>query len=198
VTDGFRHLGDRPRVEGWRISLVEAQFVAPDGEHFSRDVVRHPGAVAVVPMTAHRSVLLVRQYRGSIDRALLEIPAGTRDVDGEAPEVTAQRELEEEVGVRAGAIRPLATVVNSPGFCDQQTIVFLAWQLEPAVASRHGAEERFIEVVDVPVAELDELLAAGEIVDAQTLIGLLLARPHLDDGAPLPGAVRPGPGEHRP
>jgi hypothetical protein len=91
-------------------------------------------------------------------------------------------------------MRRLATMYNSPGFCDQETLVYLAWQLEPGVPSPHGPEERFLEVVDVPAAELDDLLAAGEITDAQTLVGLLLARPYLGDGAPPPGAGTPAPG----
>jgi ADP-ribose pyrophosphatase len=104
--------------EGWRISLVKATFEAPDGTEFTRDVVRHPGAVAVVAVTDDRRVLLVRQYRGPVDRELLEIPAGTRDVEGEPPQETARRELSEEAGVRAGELRLLARVLNSPGFCD--------------------------------------------------------------------------------
>ena len=173
----FRHLGDEVLVEGWRISFVRASFTTPDGEHFTRDVVRHPGAVAVVPLTAHDTVLLVRQYRGPVDRFVLEIPAGTRDVEGEDPAVTARRELEEEVGVRAGSVRRLASVLNSPGFCDEETVVYLARDLVPVATDRHGPEERFIDVVELSWAEVDAKLASGEIVDAQTVIGLLLARP---------------------
>ena len=173
---GFRHLGDRLRFEGWRIRLVEASFAAPDGERFTRDVVRHPGAVAVVPLTDHASVLLVRQYRGPIDAHLLEIPAGTRDVDGETPEATARRELIEEVGMRARAIRPLVDMYNSPGFCDERTSLFLATDLEPCPASPDGIEERNMEVVEVPLADVDALVASGQLVDGQTILGLLLAR----------------------
>ena len=173
----FRHLGDELLVEGWRISLVRASFTAPDGEPFTRDVVRHPGAVAVVPATASGTVLLVRQYRGPVDRVVLEIPAGTRDVDGEDPAVTARRELEEEVGVRARSVERLPAVLNSPGFCDEETVVYLARDLEPVATDRHGPEERFLDVVELSWAEVDAKLAAGDIVDAQTVIGLLLARP---------------------
>jgi ADP-ribose pyrophosphatase len=179
---GFRHLGDEVQVRGWRISLVRASFTAPDGERFTRDVVRHPGAVAVVPATAHGTVLLVRQYRGPVDRAVLEIPAGTRDVEGEDPALTARRELEEEVGVRAGSMQRLTSVLNSPGFCDEETVLFLARDLEPTTTARHGHEERFIDVVELSWAEVDAMLASGDIVDAQTVIGLLLARPIVDDG----------------
>jgi len=172
---GFVHLADEVRLEGWRISFARALFEAPDGTPFWRDVIRHPGAVAVVPVTERDTVLLVRQYRGSVDRELLEIPAGTRDVEGEEPHITAGRELEEEVGVRARSMRLLGSMLNSPGFCDQETLLYLAQQLEPVETGRHGEEERYIEVVEVPVTEIEAMVASGDLVDAQTVLGLLLA-----------------------
>lgn len=156
--------------------MVQATFEAPDGTTFTRDVVRHPGAVAVVPLTDRGSALLVRQYRGPMDRWVLEIPAGTRDVEGEAPERTAQRELEEEVGVRAGRIERLAAVLNTPGFCDEETILYAASDLTPVAASRHGHEEEHIEVVEVPLADVDAMVGTGALTDAQTVLGLLLVR----------------------
>lgn len=187
---GFRPLGERTRYEGWRISLVEATFAAPDGTVFTRDVVRHPGAVAVVPLTADGAVVLVRQYRGALDRELLEIPAGTRDVDGEPPEQTARRELEEEAGVRAGRLRLLGSVYNTPGFCDEETLLYLAQDLEPGEPLRHGDEERYLEVVEVPLHDAVRLVATGQVVDAQTVLGLLLARDVLEGRWPqaTPGA----------
>ncbi|HLX88712.1 MAG TPA: NUDIX hydrolase [Acidimicrobiales bacterium] len=176
---GFRHLGEELRFEGWRISVVDARFAAPDGAVFHRDVVRHPGAVAVVPLTGRGTVLLVRQYRGAVDRWVLEIPAGTRDVEGEPAEVTAGRELEEEVGVRAGRIERLATVLNTPGFCDEETVLFAATDLTPVPTARHGHEEEHIEVVEVPLADVDAMVTGGELTDAQTVLGLLLARARL-------------------
>jgi 8-oxo-dGTP pyrophosphatase MutT (NUDIX family) len=175
-SDGFRHLGDTVRHRGWRIALVEASFESPEGTPFTRDVVRHPGAVAVVPVTAQGTVLLVRQYRGSLDTELLEIPAGTRDVEDEPPEITAGRELEEEVGVRARDIRRLVATANTPGFSDQISILYLATGLEPVPTGRHGEEERHMEVVEIPLAEAIAMIGSGEIVDAETIIGLLLAR----------------------
>lgn len=176
---GFRQVGEDVRLRGWRISIVEASFEAPDGTTFTRDVVRHPGAVAVVPVTEKETVLLVRQYRGSVDRELLEIPAGTRDVEGESAEETALRELSEEVGVRAGHLELLATVYNSPGFCDEDTCVFLATDLVQGVPTRDGVEERFMEVQEIALADVDEMIASGTLNDAQTVIGLVLARDRL-------------------
>lgn len=166
--------------------MVTATFEAPDGTQFTRDVVRHPGAVAVVAVTEDRRALLVRQYRGPVDRELLEIPAGTRDVDGEPPQETARRELSEEAGVRASDLRLLARVLNSPGICDEETFLFLATGLEPDQAPRpeeHAEEERFMEVIEVPLGEVDDLISSGRLIDAQTVLGLLLARDALGETA---------------
>jgi 8-oxo-dGTP pyrophosphatase MutT (NUDIX family) len=173
---GFRYLDEELRCAGWRVNMVNARFESPRGTVFDRDIVRHPGAVAVVPVTDAGTVMLVRQYRGALDRELLEIPAGTRDVDGEPPETTAGRELEEEVGVRARHLRLLATTANTPGFCDELTIVYLATGLEPVPPSRHGEEEDHLEVVELALADVDVAIGRGDVIDAQTIIGLLLAR----------------------
>jgi 8-oxo-dGTP pyrophosphatase MutT (NUDIX family) len=174
---GFRKLAER---EVWRGSLVTAgvgTHVAPDGSTFERDVVHHPGAVSVVPVVdGGDAVLLVRQYRAAIDIDLLEIPAGKRDVSGEPPEVTAGRELEEEVGMRAGRIEKLAEFYNSPGFCDEHSHVFLALDLEPCATSSQGVEESHMTIERVAMSDVVGLIASGGIADAKTIIGLCLAR----------------------
>src|SRR4029077_20884458 len=111
VTDGFSHLGDRLVHQGhvWHVAVGTVR--APDGREFERDIVRSPGAVAAVPLLfdaeGNASVVLVRQYRAPYDDYVVEIPAGMRDVDDEPTEVTAYRELIEEVGLRAGRLEPL-------------------------------------------------------------------------------------------
>ena len=174
---GFRKASER---EVWRGSLVVAgvgTHVAPDGSTFERDVVHHPGAVSIVPvLDGGEAVLLVRQYRAAIDMDLLEIPAGKRDVSGEAPDVTAARELEEEVGMRAGRIEKLAEFYNSPGFCDEHSHVFLALDLEPCETSFQGVEESHMTVERVAMGDVPGLIASGGITDAKTIIGLCLAR----------------------
>jgi 8-oxo-dGTP pyrophosphatase MutT (NUDIX family) len=179
---GFAHLGDEERYRGWRISVVDGRFTAPDGAEFHRDIVRHPGAVAVVPMTDRGTVLLVRQYRGAVDRWLLEIPAGTRDVEHEAPEKTAGRELEEETGMRAEHLELLTVIYNTPGFCDEEALLYLASGLTPVPHARHGHEEQYIELVEVSLDDLDAMIERGELTDAQTLVGLFLARDRLGTG----------------
>ncbi len=173
----FHKVDERVVFAGSLISTVQATFADPSGDTFERDVVRHPGAVSVVPvLDGGRAVLLVRQYRAAVDRVLLEIPAGKRDVDGEAPEVTAARELQEEVGRRAGHLRKLAEFYNSPGFCDEHSIVFVATDLETVDASAQGVEEQHMTVEEVALADVPDLIAAGELVDAKSIIGLALAR----------------------
>src|SRR5437870_1666285 len=122
------------------------------------------------------SVLMVRQYRAAVDGLLLEIPAGKRDVADEVPEATARRELEEEVGMRAGRLEKLAEFYNSPGFCDERSWVFMALDLEPSAVSAASPEERHMTIERVPFDAVPELIAAGHLVDAKSIIGLLLAR----------------------
>jgi 8-oxo-dGTP pyrophosphatase MutT (NUDIX family) len=171
----FRHLDDEVIHRGHIITVCRSTFEAPDGSRFERDVVRHPGAVCVVPVDADGSVVLVRQYRAPLDTLLLELPAGRRDVDGEPPEVTAQRELAEEVGLRARRIEFLVRFHNSVGFCDEECLVFLGTELEAAELDRQGVEEEHMEVVRFPLTEAPARIAAGEITDGKTVIGLTLA-----------------------
>lgn len=176
---GFRRLGGEPVWQGVVIGVDRDRFAAPDGTEFDREVVRHPGAVSVVAARADGTVLLVRQYRAALDRELLEIPAGKRDVAGEAPEVTAARELEEEVGLRAGRLEELGRFYNSAGFSDEYSIVYLATDLEPCASQAFGVEEQHMTVEEVALSQVGDLIARGELVDAKSIIGLLLARDRL-------------------
>jgi len=174
----FRKLSERPVHRGHVISLGVGTYVGPDGVTFERDVVHHPGAVSVVPIEGD-DVILVRQYRASIDGPLLEIPAGKRDVEGEPPEETAHRELEEEIGYRAGTLVKLAEFYNSPGFCDEHSHVYLALDLQRAEASAQGIEEEHMTIERVRLDDIVDLIARRELMDAKSIIGLTLALRHL-------------------
>ena len=174
----FHKIGERPIYAGHVISLGVGTFAGPDGDTFERDIVHHPGAVSVVPVLGD-DVILVRQYRASIDGPLLEIPAGKRDVDGEPPEATALREMEEEVGYRAATLIKLAEFYNSPGFCDEHSHVFLGLDLEPTTASAQGIEEEHMTIERVPLDAIVDLIARRELTDAKSIIGLTLALRHL-------------------
>jgi ADP-ribose pyrophosphatase len=144
----------------------------PDGREATRDVVEHPGAVAVVPVTAAGEVVLVRQYRYPIARALLEVPAGKLD-KGERPEDCARRELEEETGYKAGSLEHLATFFTAPGFTDEQMHLYVARDLSQT--SQNTDQDEFIDIEYYTAAQIKKLLADKEIIDAKTLVGLLMA-----------------------
>ncbi|HEY5697616.1 MAG TPA: NUDIX hydrolase [Acidimicrobiales bacterium] len=174
----FTKRGEREVWSGAVISVVQGTFVSPSGATFERDMVHHPGAVAVVPVDGDE-VVLVRQYRAAVDLEILEIPAGKRDVAGEAPELTAHRELAEEVGLTAGRLVKLAEFYNSIGFSDELSHVFLGTELAPVPDDRQGEEEEHMTVERIRLDDVPALVAAGELVDAKTVIGLLMAREHL-------------------
>ena len=173
---GFRHLGDREVAALDRIRVVRGTFEAPDGSTFERDVVRNQAVVAMVPVLADGRVLLVRQYRGPVDRWMLEIPAGLRDVPGEDPLDTARRELVEEVGRTADRWEHLAGWYPSAGFSDQYVDLYLAADLTEVASDRQGPEEAHMEVEAFDLDDLDAAISAGRVADSKTLIGLLLAR----------------------
>jgi ADP-ribose pyrophosphatase len=134
--------------------------------------------VVVVPVV-DGEVILVRQYRAAIDRVLLEVPAGKRDVSDEPVELTAHRELEEEVGMRAASMVKLAEFYNSPGFCDEHSFLFLATDLTPCATDFQGHEEQHMTIERVPLDSLADLVASGDLTDGKSIIALSLAREHL-------------------
>lgn len=170
----FTKLGEKTVFKGVVIRVGVATYAGPDGDTFERDIVHHAGAVVVVPLDGDGNVILVRQYRTAIGREILEVPAGKRDVDGEAPDRTAHRELAEEVGRQAARLDPLAEFYNSPGFADEYTYMYLARDLTEVPLDRQGHEEQVMEVVTVPLGEALGLIDQGEIIDAKTIIGLTL------------------------
>ena len=183
----FRQIGERSRYPGERLRVVVGTFVGPDGFTFEREIVRTFAAVCVVPLESDREhVLLVRQYRGPVDQALLELPAGKLDIPGESPESCAARELAEEVGARAERLTELGRFWNSPGYCDEQTTCFLAEGLTAGARSADGIEEEHLVVERVPLSSVEDLIETGEIADAKTIVGLLLARSFLASGRPGP------------
>jgi 8-oxo-dGTP pyrophosphatase MutT (NUDIX family) len=178
----FKPTGEEVVHRGWAITVTKATFVDPDGVPFERDVVRHPGAVAVVAVTDAGGVVLVRQYRPAIDQWILEIPAGTCDVEGEPDAETARRELAEEVGYAAGDLTLLARCVITPGFCDEFSSFYLATGLTPVPLDRQGIEEGFMRVEEVPLDRFDALVDDGTIIDASTILAVGLARRRMADG----------------
>ena len=163
----------------WRLLETERFFVeelwreSPDGSRRERAVIRHPGAVVILPIVDNDRVCLIRNFRVAIGRVLLELPAGTL-VPNEEPQRAAERELIEESGYRAGHWRPLHEFYVSPGILDERMYLFLASDLQAGPPAREPGEE--IENVVVPWAEALEMIRRGEIEDAKTIIGLLLGQ----------------------
>ena len=172
----FRHLGDDHVHQGHIWHVVVADFEAPDGRRFRRDIVRSPGSVGVVPLVFDAegvaSVVLVRQYRPPYERDVIEIPAGMRDVPGEDPAETGRRELAEEAGLAAGEISHLVDLLPSPGMTDSVCSIYLATDCAPVDHDRHGPEEDHMEVLHVPLDEALDMIDRGEIADAKTVCGL--------------------------
>lgn len=182
VSGRFRYLGTEQIHRGHVIEVQRVRFEAPDGTEMVRDVVRHPGAVSVVPLLDNGEVVLVRQFRAPLGTHMLEIPAGKLDVVGEDLATAAQRELGEEVGLRAGNLELLVRFHNSVGFSDEESHVFLATDLTEVARDRKGPEE--LDMVDVRMALTDtpQAIAAGEITDAKTVLGLMAALSRVREG----------------
>lgn len=157
----------------WKGRIFDVERLAvrlPNGRQGIRDVVRHPGAVAIVALTETGKIALVRQFRTSLNRVTVEIPAGKLD-PGEDPDDCARRELKEETGFVAGRIAYLTTIASSVGFSDELIHIYLATQLEFEGADPD--DDEFINVDMVPVGELVDAVLDGKIEDAKTVVGAL-------------------------
>ena len=142
----------------------------PNGKTTEREIVVHPDVIGLVPVLPDGRVVLVRQFRKSADRALLEIPAGGID-EGETPEEAARREMVEETGYRIGALERLSGFFTSPGYTDEYMHLFVATDLEPGKPTEETDE---IEVVLMSLDEALSRLTRGEMDDAKTQLGLLM------------------------
>ena len=169
---------DRKVHRGARFELVTETVELPNGRRATLDVVRHPGATAVVPFLAPDRVLLIRQYRHAVADYLLEVPAGKLD-PGEAPEVCATRELEEETGYRAGRLEKLTSIIVSPGFTDEVIHLFAAFDLEETRQSLEPDE--VIELMPMALDEALERVRGGQLRDAKSAMALLLAAERVPD-----------------
>jgi ADP-ribose pyrophosphatase len=180
-SDEIRPSGhDAPRRlvhEGPVFRVEVAEYRDSAGRSVRKDVVRHPGAVTVVPIEADGTILLVRVGRLAVGRFLLEFCAGKLE-PGEDPRHAAGRELEEEVGRRAASIRPIGVYLTSPGFCDERMHAFLATGLEPLPRRLEPGEE--IEVVAMTPTEIDAAIASGVIEDGKTITAWHLLRANVE------------------
>jgi 8-oxo-dGTP pyrophosphatase MutT (NUDIX family) len=173
----FERVGSEEIWSGRIASVRNDRFRHADGEVVDREIVGHPGAVAVVAHDGEH-IWLVKQPREAVDDYLVELPAGKLDEEGEDPLATAKRELAEEIGKAAKNWVHLTTFWASPGFSDEQIHVYLATDLYDEQA--HTDEIERIEIVKVPLGDLDQLIRSN--ADSKTLVGLLWFRA-FQDGA---------------
>ncbi|MGE3956748.1 MAG: NUDIX hydrolase [Vicinamibacterales bacterium] len=165
-----------PIVFRSRVFSVEvATRTFPDGRSREVAIVRHNPSVVLIPLEDDGRVVLIRQYRASVDRVMWEVPAGRVD-DGESPDEAAARECEEEIGRVPGRIERVRGLYPTPGFCDEELIFYRVSQLRlPAADStRRPDEDEDIQSVSVTVAEARAMVERGEIIDLKTAYGLTL------------------------
>lgn len=144
----------------------------PNGRETTREIVDHEPSICVVPVDGDNNALLVRQYRKPTESFLLEVPAGGIE-EGETPEYATRRELQEEIGHTAENLTQLTAFWLAPGWASEYMYVFLATDLTPAVLD--SDEDEFIDVIKVPMSDIPDRIASGEIQDAKSVASLLLA-----------------------
>ena len=151
----------------------EEEFALPNGKKTMQSWISHNPTVAIVPINDKNELLLIKQYRNAVKKNLLEIPAGSLDGSEESPVVCAQRELAEETGFKAKTLNKLLEGYLLPGYCNEYMYFFLARQLTHAPLTPD--EDEFIEIMPVSFTKARKLIKKGEIIDAKTVLGILLA-----------------------
>ncbi|WP_210469236.1 NUDIX hydrolase [Sporosarcina sp. 6E9] len=164
--------------EGKVISLRLEEVELPDGNRAKRELIQHPGAVALIPITNDGKIILVKQYRKSLNRSLIEIPAGRIEI-GEDPKITALRELEEETGYGARKVTYIQSFATSPGFANEIIHLYLAEILYEVENPAAGDEDEFIELLEATIDEAEQMVATGEIYDAKTAFAVIYAKHQL-------------------
>lgn len=181
----FTKRDEEVRYSGHFLKVVGVSYESSDGDIVEREYIKHPGAVTVVPVARSMDVFALWQFRAAIGSDIFEVCAGKRDVEGEDPAVTAERELEEELGIRAKKLVFLASFFNSPGFCDEETRVYLALGLSSAERSPQSIEEKSMRVAAMKLGDVHNLISGGVLKDAKSIVSLMIVKDFLasDEGA---------------
>jgi ADP-ribose pyrophosphatase len=174
---------DSKEVFSGSVFKVTVDTVREGDKTYTRDVVHHPGSAVILPAFDNGTISLVRQYRHPAGRYLLELPAGTLN-GRERPEEGAARELEEELGLVAGRMEKLCEFFVSPGFCAEKMWLYLATDL--TTTAQRLDEDEMLEIVRLPIERALQMITDGEIEDAKTIIGLMLAAPRIGPSAFAP------------
>ncbi|MBU3106640.1 NUDIX domain-containing protein [Clostridium gasigenes] len=152
------------------ITYINVDVELPDGKIGNRDIIKHPGACAIIPFIDNQTVILVKQFRKALEKNILEIPAGKLE-KGEDPKLCAIRELEEETGYRAENVTFLGTIATAPGFCDELIHLYKATGLFQCEKSLD--EDEFTEVKVFTIEEIKSMIKNGEIIDTKTISSLM-------------------------
>jgi len=153
--------------DGKIISLQVDDVRLPDGNTSKREIVKHPGAVAIIAVTEEEKILFVKQYRKPLERSLIEIPAG-RIEEGEEPKITALRELEEETGYTAKDLKFVTSFYTSPGFANEIIHLYITEDIQRLAEPVQGDDDEFIEIIELSLDEAHEYVQTGKIQDAKT------------------------------
>ncbi|TAA72505.1 NUDIX hydrolase [Planococcus salinarum] len=166
--------------EGKIINLKVDEVSLPNGHTSKRELIEHPGAVAIVAITAEKKIIMVEQYRKALERSIIEVPAGKLE-KGEDPETTAMRELEEETGYTAASLQLIQSFSTSPGFADEVVHLFFAEGLSKSQSGAVTDEDEFVELMEVTVEEAEQMMQDNRIYDAKTAFAVLWAKQRLSN-----------------
>lgn len=171
-----KRIGEEIIYKGRVFDLVRARFQLPNEKEHVYDLVRHHGAVVILPVDSAGNIWFVRQYRIGAEQRLLELPAGLLEKE-EAPEASAAREIQEEIGMAAGKLELLGAFYMVPGYSTEKLTAYLATNLRES--SLPTDEDEFLERAAIPISEVFEMVKGGKIMDGKTLAVLLLAQDRL-------------------
>lgn len=161
-----KRVSEKLAYKGNFLEMFNVDVILPDGKKGHRDIIKHPGAAAVLPINENGDVILVRQWRTALDRTLLEVPAGKLE-KGEEPLVCAMRELEEETGYKAEEFKYMGSIATVPGFCDEIIHLYLATGITKGV--KGGDDDEFTATEIYPLEKVKEMIKSGEIIDTKTI-----------------------------
>ncbi|MFD2045928.1 NUDIX domain-containing protein [Ornithinibacillus salinisoli] len=153
--------------DGKVVKLQVDEVLLPNGKRSTRELIKHPGAVAVIPITKDNKIVFVEQFRKPLEKSLIEIPAGKLE-PGEKPEITAIRELEEETGYTTSQLTFVTSFYTSPGFADELMYLYLSRDLEKVDQPLAPDEDEFVEIIELTLAEAKEYVSKERIHDAKT------------------------------
>lgn len=161
--------------KGKVVSLKVDDVLLPNGKQSKREMIHHPGAVAIIPITNEGKIVLVEQYRKALERSIIEIPAGKLE-PGEDPAVCARRELEEETGYGARELTYIQSFATSPGFANEIIHLYVAKDLYKIEEKRELDEDEFVSIIEVTLEEAEEMVKNQQIYDAKTAFSVLWAK----------------------